>query len=364
MAHSENIISSIKLPNGTTYEVHDAKAIHDVSELGLSAALVFKGTKATISDLPTTGNKVGDVWLVTATNGEYVWTEDSRWEAFGNVYDAASSAHTHNVTVTGTNKSSTVTGTVVVPTITANTSHLYATAGNAPLTPTTTKIFSGDKTIIEGGVATKTKISATVSDVAVGANGTAKAITGFGTHTTAAAITALNTQTINNPTATAGTAASWNASVTNGVLSFDFTPNTPTAVSTSPVSVATSAKTTANAITALGTPTTATALTGVKVTTQPTATLKTSTDGDISVVTSVSTPELAWNASDEIEVLTGVTAGSPTITLMTSSTERANGGSQPVVNSVTIGSANSSIVNGTAAAQAWTQSSGVTGQPK
>ena len=93
----DNLISKIKLPgNDTVYELHDAQAIHDVSELGLSQALVFKGTKATINNLPTTGNKVGDVWYVTADDCEYVWTDSNAWEAFGNVHDAASSDHTHN----------------------------------------------------------------------------------------------------------------------------------------------------------------------------------------------------------------------------------------------------------------------------
>jgi hypothetical protein len=47
MAHNTNIISSIKLPNGTTYEIHDAQAIHTIEELGLGSALIFKGVKET-----------------------------------------------------------------------------------------------------------------------------------------------------------------------------------------------------------------------------------------------------------------------------------------------------------------------------
>ena len=52
MAHSNNVISKIKLPGNTTeYEIHDAHAIHDVSELGVSGALVFKGTLADLDAL-------------------------------------------------------------------------------------------------------------------------------------------------------------------------------------------------------------------------------------------------------------------------------------------------------------------------
>ena len=78
------IISQIKLPDNTVYEIHDPKAIHDVSELGLSSALAFKGTKPTEADLPTTGNKVGDVWLVTDKKQEYVWVEGSIYNPMEN----------------------------------------------------------------------------------------------------------------------------------------------------------------------------------------------------------------------------------------------------------------------------------------
>ena len=125
MAHSTNIISPIKLPNNVTYEIHDAQAIHNIEELGLSSALVFKGTKDTEAQvLAVTSSKVGDVWLAKDTNQEFVCikavgaTADSTaWEKLGNIHDAASSTHTHTATVTGTNASSTVTGNVTVPTV-------------------------------------------------------------------------------------------------------------------------------------------------------------------------------------------------------------------------------------------------------
>ena len=44
--------------------------------------MMFKGTKTNTSLLPTTGNKTGDVWIITADNSEYVWT-GSEWKKFG-----------------------------------------------------------------------------------------------------------------------------------------------------------------------------------------------------------------------------------------------------------------------------------------
>ena len=365
MAHSENIISSIKLPNGTTYEIHDANAIHDVSELGLSAALVFKGTKETYSLLPTTGNKVGDVWLVTATSQEYVWTDKGNWEALGGIHDAASSTHTHNVYVTGKNIASQVTGNVVIPTITTTSSYLYATSQPPSIKETTDSVLGANTTFsVSGGSATTTKLKASASGVAVAGNGTTSAITGFGTHTTAKAITELNTSSINNPTVTAGTAAKLEPTVVNGVLSFGFTANTPTVVTTTPVTVATGSKTTANAITALGTPTTATALTGVKVTSQPTVTLSSGATGDVSVATDVSAITVTASG-DEVNAITEIKAYSPSVSLISAASLPE--GAEGYVSAVTraeIGTANSPIVDGVAKAQVWESESASTSAPK
>lgn len=417
MAHSANIISSIKLPNGTTYEIHDAQAIHSIEELGLAAALVFKGTKSKESDITgLTSAKVGDVYLCTGNNTEYVCVtavsgtaNANAWEKLGNVHDAAASNHTHNVTVTGSNEASAVTGTVTVPTVSKTQKYLTATNA-APEVTTTTKT-----------------ITASASGTAVSANGTANAITGFGTHTTDTALgtdatfavtggtastskmvtstaSKVTVQSKNIPNVTGnelvtaskvsnagsktnGTAASWGASVSNGVLSFSWTANTPTAVtlptfdsvtatnttlgteikasdlvSASNVTVATGAlandgtgstvvtdvsdisvavenKDAVAAITALGTPTTADVLTGVKVAAQPTITITNGTN-----------------------VVTDVAVAPSTITLTNNSSNVT--GSVPVVSEVTIGSASANLTNGSAAAQKWTQTSGSTGAPK
>lgn len=332
MAHSNNIISKINI-NNTLYELHDAEAIHSLSDLGLTGVMQFKGVVTSQTDLPVSGS-VGDVYHITDEDSEYIWTSNNEWEEFGSKFITD---HKHNVslsgsaTVTGTNAASNVSGSATV------------TGTNAASSVSASGSVSVPKVSKEP---TYLKVTSSVGNAAIGANGTATPITGFGTHTTAAAITALNTTTVKNPTvtavsipnvtgntsvtaskisantnvtaskvsATAGTAAAWSATVTDGVLSFSWTANTPTAVSasdvtaskitasdvtatnttlgtalsaskvtTTDITVATGSKTTANAITALGTPTTATVLTGVKVTTQPTVTVAleegTSTDG-------------------------------------------------------------------------------------
>lgn len=48
----------------------------------ISAVLKYKGTKATIANLPSSGNTTGDVWHVTANNGEYAW-DGSEWQELG-----------------------------------------------------------------------------------------------------------------------------------------------------------------------------------------------------------------------------------------------------------------------------------------
>ena len=457
-AHSENIISSIQLPGvATPYQIHDANAIHSAEELGLGSALVFKGTKKTDAEILAIADAhIGDVWLSTGTNAEYVCTKEiseadaSAWEKLGNVHDAASSNHTHTVTVTGTNAASTVTGSVTVPTVSKTQKYLTATAGGITVTPSTDSVLGANTTFnVSGGTATTTKIKATASGTAVAGNGTAAAITGLGTPSTSGAlgtgatfkvsgggattskmvtdkaskvtVTNKNIPNVientsvkashlkNSGSKTAGTAASWSASVTNGVLSFAWTANTPTAVtlptfdevtatnttlgtaisassvSASDVTVATGTLSaqgtgsavatgmnaitvavdnadTVTAITGLGTPTTANVLTGVKVTAQPTIKIASGTTGDVSVVTGVSDIEVAPAANDNVAALTGVSASTPTITLTNNDTNVT--GSVPVVSGVTIGSTSASLQNGSAAAQKWTQNTGSTGQPQ
>ena len=52
----------------------------------VTGALHYKGTKATVANLPSTGNKTGDMWHVTADGGEYAWN-GTAWEEMGSNID-------------------------------------------------------------------------------------------------------------------------------------------------------------------------------------------------------------------------------------------------------------------------------------
>ena len=52
----------------------------------LGSIFTYKGTKTDIASLPSSGNTIGDVWIVTADNSEHVWN-GSAWEELGPTTD-------------------------------------------------------------------------------------------------------------------------------------------------------------------------------------------------------------------------------------------------------------------------------------
>lgn len=67
----------------------DSKVSSAISALG--NVLTMKGVKATVSELPSSGNKAGDIWFVgtsgstTDNFAEYVYTAEGKWEFLGRV---------------------------------------------------------------------------------------------------------------------------------------------------------------------------------------------------------------------------------------------------------------------------------------
>lgn len=62
----------------------NAEDVYTKTEINsmISGVMTYKGTKTTIDSLPSSGNAQGDVWHVTADNGEYAWN-GSAWEFLG-----------------------------------------------------------------------------------------------------------------------------------------------------------------------------------------------------------------------------------------------------------------------------------------
>lgn len=450
-----NIISKIQLPNGgEVYDIYDASAIHNLEDLALTQAMRFLGVKNTYDELPAL-NQIGDVWHVKEASAEYVWN-GSQWEELGSVHDAASSTHIHNVLVEGENAPSAVTGQVAVPTIESTIKYLQASSVKPNINTTTESVLSSNTNFnVSGGDVSTKNIKATISNVSVGGN-KVSAITGFNSHTTnnalgteatfkvtggAAKTSKMETTQINNITGQqttkiagtnnspvkasklktagsvgrAGSAASWNASVSNdGVLSFAWTANTPTGLPTMPtftevnasyitantakdVTVVTGITTeqqtlatgqlsanasgaeiatginsigvevdnadTVAAITNLGTATTQEVLTSVSVSKQPTVTLGEGTgNGSIEIVTGVSDISVSAAAGSGVNVLKTVDVQSSAITLTQQT--NATAGAVPMVSNLTIDSTLVGLQNGQAAAQVWKQTSGITAEPQ
>lgn len=59
-----------------------ASQVQSAINTAVSTVYKYKGSVAAVSNLPTSGNTVGDVWNVTATGMNYVWT-GSEWDALG-----------------------------------------------------------------------------------------------------------------------------------------------------------------------------------------------------------------------------------------------------------------------------------------
>lgn len=76
--------------NGKTGEVTLAP-----SDLGIGAVFNLKGSTATTTELPASGNEIGDVWYVVAESVGYIWLNDGlsdRWEQLGLPIDLSSYA--------------------------------------------------------------------------------------------------------------------------------------------------------------------------------------------------------------------------------------------------------------------------------
>lgn len=81
------------LKQSKDYTDTTVEAAVEAVKLSLASALTYKGQKATVDELPTEGNKCGDVWSVEDKSAEYVWIVDDEetgaghWEELGTAVD-------------------------------------------------------------------------------------------------------------------------------------------------------------------------------------------------------------------------------------------------------------------------------------
>ena len=72
----------------TSLGYQTASDVSSAISSALSTVMDYKGVKATVAELPSSDNKQGDVWHVTADSSEYAWN-GSAWEELGVTFDAS-----------------------------------------------------------------------------------------------------------------------------------------------------------------------------------------------------------------------------------------------------------------------------------
>ena len=152
-------------PNARTI----AEALPDIT-----GALHYRGTKATVADLPSSGNTTGDVWHITADGSEWAW-DGSEWQDLGGgsvTVDAALSATSENpvqnkeiaaALENKADKEATVTVSGTTPTITPAPNTIYKCGEVASLTISNPPA-NGAYSIVftSGATATTTTFPATI----------------------------------------------------------------------------------------------------------------------------------------------------------------------------------------------------------
>ena len=118
------------------YGITDAYTKTEIDGM-VSGVLHYKGTKATVNALPSSGNTTGDVWHVTADGGEYAW-DGSAWEELGSSVDLSSyvptdrtingKALTSNISLTASDVSALPASTTYVSSFNGSTGAITYTA--------------------------------------------------------------------------------------------------------------------------------------------------------------------------------------------------------------------------------------------
>lgn len=91
ITNDSGFITSSSLPTKVSDLTNDTgfQTASDVSTAissALTTVMDYKGTVATVANLPASGNKNGDIYHVTADGGEYAWN-GTTWEELGSEID-------------------------------------------------------------------------------------------------------------------------------------------------------------------------------------------------------------------------------------------------------------------------------------
>ena len=147
--------------------------INQYINAAVSSVFTYKGTQATVSDLPSTNNKTGDIWHVTADGGEYVWN-GTAWEELGSAVDL--SDYLQSVSIAG------ITLTPSSYTITVAQLKTALGLGEAAYKDVDTSITSGStSTNIPTSQAVASFVAASATDAAQSATNAAASASAAGT---------------------------------------------------------------------------------------------------------------------------------------------------------------------------------------
>lgn len=349
-------ISKITLPeSGGTYDIKDAEARQLISQLtGITFIIAWDGSSPVVANIPAgvvvtyNGlNYTGTLAAADANTGTFYLVKSSTQSGTNDVYDEYVVVTTSSLYGTKAwekigDTQANIGGTDVVlgegTTFTNASSSVSFSGGTTDVVLGEATTFTATGTAV--GKTTK-YLSASASGTAVGADGTATAVTGYSSTSTTSFIKSDGLASSKMVTSTANK-SDWSFTMGTG------TGNTETLIigggNGSNVTVATGSLDAqgggatvvtglvgmgagvADAITALGTPSTATVLTGVKVTTQPTIALTANSStatGRITYLESLGTitqPTITAGTNDKVTAVTGIgtgTAGAQTITVGT-----------------------------------------------
>ena len=141
---------------------------------GLGTIFRFKGTVATVNDLPASNNEIGDVYYVVAKSVGYIWLDDNgteRWEEIGepiNTTDFLTKSGLLSTTGTSTDNTMNQNAITTQLNLKANSADLatVATTGDytdLSNTPTQLTDFSGTLPINQGGTGATTALNALIN---------------------------------------------------------------------------------------------------------------------------------------------------------------------------------------------------------